>query len=99
MARNLGIIQSEFNDKNSVVSGEELREELNQLLEMERDEVSGGTTYRFVSYEAKQKFKQTLQKSVLVVYRCTPKDKHMFVAAIKDTNSCCALTGESYNDA
>ena len=33
------------------------------------------------------------------MYRATPEDKHMFVAAMKRSGSSCALTGEGINDA
>lgn len=69
------------------------------MLERVTDEVEGGMTYKFVSPEAKQRFKESMAKHILVVWRASPSDKHMFVSAIKQLNTQCAVTGESFNDA
>jgi P-type E1-E2 ATPase len=40
-----------------------------------------------------------MKQDTQVIYRASPDDKHMFVAAMKASGSICAVTGEGINDA
>ena len=51
------------------------------MVEKKRED-EGGVTYEFISSNEKKIFREQIQKQILVVYRATPKDKHMLVAAI-----------------
>lgn len=44
-------------------------------------------------------FKKQVKNVVRVLYRATPKHKHMFVALMKMTGSNCAVTADGLNDA
>ena len=63
------------------------------------DPIEGGYTYEFKGRDAEKHFKMNIKKKVQVLYRATPSDKHMFVAAMKKSGSSCAVTGEGINDA
>jgi len=95
-ARILAIVEEEGED--GVMSGAELREKLTPLLEIKKMQ-DGSTKYVFKSKEDEKDFKNNIKKKVQVLYRATPKDKHMFTAALKTSNTSCAVTGEGINDA
>ena len=81
------------------ISGAELRAQLAELLEKKENKVEGGYTWEFKTKDAMKEFKNRIKNNTQVLYRATPSDKHMFVAAMKGSGSCCALTGEGINDA
>ena len=68
-------------------------------MDKKEDPVEGGYTYEFKGKDAEKHFKMNIKKRTQVLYRATPSDKHMFVAAMKKSGSSCALTGEGINDA
>ena len=90
---------AEENDESGVMSGQELRGKLSELLVETRNGEEGGFTYEFRSKDAEKHFKNQIKNDVQVLYRATPSDKHMFVAAMKRSGSSCAVTGEGINDA
>ena len=74
-------------------------------MEKVEDKVEGGYTWEFKGRDEQERdqrkkhFKSAIKQRTQVVYRATPQDKHMFVAAMKRSGSSCALTGEGINDA
>lgn len=58
----------------------------------------GYDTYEFKTKEAKKKFKD-FALPILMMYRTTPEDKHMFVAGLKACGSKIAVTAEGVSDA
>ena len=96
-ARDIGIADS--NNEDGVISGEKIRSDLMPLLDKVKDEVEGGYTYKFKTSDAASYFKKNIKKNAQVLYRATPEDKEMFAAALKESGSVCALTGEGINDA
>jgi len=102
-AREVGIADEESEEL--TVSGADLRNQLSELMEKVEDPVEGGYTWEFKGKDDAERsqrqkfFKNSIKKRTQVVYRATPEDKHMFVAAMKRSGSSCALTGEGINDA
>ena len=62
-------------------------------MDKKEDPVEGGYTYEFKGKDAEKHFKMNIKKRTQVLYRATPSDKHMFVAAMKKSGSSCAVTG------
>jgi len=102
-ARQIGIADEEGEEL--TVSGHELRQQLSELMEKVENKEEGGYTWEFKGKDdaerdqKKKFFKNSIKKRTQVVYRATPTDKHMFVAAMKRCGGACALTGEGINDA
>lgn len=96
-ARHFKIIEPE--GEFGVISGEELRVQLLDLLTEVQDETNPTKqVMRFKSKEARKHFKDTLNKEVQVLYRATPYDKYLFTSALRDSGSVVAVTGESISD-
>jgi len=90
---------AEAGSEEGVISGAELRAQLLDLLVESKNGEDGGYTYEFKSKDAEKHFKTQIKKRTQVLYRATPSDKHMFVAAMKRSGSSCAVTGEGITDA
>lgn len=101
-AVSIGILQS-LDQEEGVVNSEELQVALDELLieveETEREGENRGKTWAFKNKESEKAFRTGLKRNVVVVYRATPRVKHMFAAAIRMSGSPCGVTGESLNDA
>jgi Ca2+-transporting ATPase len=68
---------------------------------IKNDDPSGNnlSTYIFKDQNSKKVFQNTLKKETQVMYRASPDDKHLFAAAMKQSGTICAVTGEGINDA
>lgn len=54
--------------------------------------------YEFENRECRNRFKKELKNNCIFVYRTSPKLKHMFACALKQSNSTIAVTGEGFSD-
>lgn len=81
------------------MSGEEVESKLNEWMVEARNESEGGESYKFRNESCKNQFRDEFLKKVFVVYRCTPKQKHMITAAFRQSKKITAVTGRSISDA
>ena len=87
-------------DEDDVMEGNTLLELLKQNMQEADDEEEGrGKTYVFKNNEAKSWFKKQIKKRVCFVYRATPELKHIFTAALRQSDSIVGVTGEGLGDA
>ena len=87
-------------DEDDVMEGNTLLELLKQNMQEAEDEDEGrGKTYVFKNNEAKSWFKKQIKKKVCFVYRATPELKHIFTAALRQSDSIVGVTGEGLGDA
>lgn len=105
VAGELEIIDMNEPDLN-VLSGEEMRNICQNLCFKTINPEDGEPTYEFrgeigsADYKANVKaFKSKVGKNIVALCRCTPQDKHMFVALQKRANARCAMTADGINDA
>lgn len=99
IATQAGIV-SDVNDEQYVHNGDEVLSQLRPLMKESEDKEEGrGKTWIFNNGECKKAFRNNIKKTVLLVYRASPLLKHMFVAALRNSNSTVAVTGEGLSDA
>jgi len=90
----------DLNQDEFVFSSDQVLAELNTLLKETEDLDEGrGKTYVFQNQECLTRFRKTLKKKVLIVYRATPELKHKLVCALRQSKSIVAVTGEGLSDA
>jgi len=98
-AYQIGLIPDEQNAEDSIISGEELKRKLTEIMIKSVDTEEGrGETWK-LNKEHERLFKDEILRVFIVVYRADPEVKHMFTAAIRDTNTVVGVTGEGLNDA
>ena len=99
IATQAGIL-SDVNDNQYVQNGADVLQQLRPLMMESEDQDEGrGKSFVFRNSECKKAFRNNIKKTVLLVYRATPELKHMFVAALRNSNSTVAVTGEGLSDA
>lgn len=100
VALRIGILIKDEDIDEKVMSGEALKEDLKNWMEMTEDTEEGrGSTWVFRGKEEVDTFKKSIMGYTCVVYRADPEVKHMFTAAIRAAGSIVGVTGEGLNDA
>jgi len=93
-------MKEDMHDEEDVMEGSVLLELLKQNMELQEDTEEGrGATWVFKNSEAKSWFKKQIKKRVCFVYRANPELKHVFVAALRNSDSIVGVTGEGLGDA
>ena len=69
-------------------------------MDEKQDEDEGrGVTYVFKNPECRTWFRKNIKKKVAFVYRATPELKHIFTAALRNSDAIVGVTGEGPSDA
>ena len=98
-AIDIGLVSGDDAPETNIISGEELKKQLSDLMVKTDDTEEGrGETWR-LSKDCERIFKEKILQVYIVVYRADPEVKHMFTAAIRDTGTVVGVTGEGLNDA
>jgi len=93
-------MKDSIDDLDNVMSGAELLQLLKDKMDMTQDEDEGrGATWVFKNPECKTWFKKQIKRKVVFVYRVTPELKHIFTAALRNSDSIVGVTGEGLGDA
>ena len=93
-------MKDSIEDEEDVMSGSDLIKLLKGNMERKLDTEEGrGETWVFKNSEAKTQFKKQIKKKVCFVYRATPELKHLFTAALRQSDSIVGVTGEGLSDA
>lgn len=74
------------------MSGEEFRREMADRMKFENN------TYTFRSPEDRLHFHNTVANTI-IMHRCNPVDKQMFIAGLREDGCSVAMTGDSVSDA
>jgi magnesium-transporting ATPase (P-type) len=95
----IGLIQDETAPEDSIISGDELKRQLSEIMTKTQDTEEGrGETWK-LNKDYIKTFKDNILRVYVVIYRADPEVKHMFTAAIRDTSTVVGVTGEGLNDA
>ena len=97
VALQLRIVEN-ITDDSSIMSSSELERQLEPLMDEIEDLDEGrGMTYDFKNAECRRRFKG-IKKQFRLVYRASPKLKHMIVCAFRKSGSVIGVTGEGLSD-
>lgn len=96
-AKRLGFTDDLYDDTICMPADDLLAQLEDLMIEVEDTEEGRGKTFTFRNKESKSRFKK-MKNNVVLVYRATPKLKHMFVCAFRQSNSTIGVTGEGLSD-
>jgi magnesium-transporting ATPase (P-type) len=77
----LNVIDNDNESESECMSGQEFRAFVAPLVK--KDDQGERYSWTFKDNESRRTFKDKIMKSIKVIYRANPEDKHMFVACMQ----------------